>query len=272
MIVRLMNSSLTPNDQLGRMLHTFNTTATEIDKIDYSSLIAHGLLNIKQTMVRKAKQKTILINKNTNNLLKSYSNQIIGFTCLDFRPTEKIKIKYNNTEADTIIEIGITGQYKAEFNKPIYSLEVFDSNTQGQIDILYYDNSASSFDNILSISEENITLKQLKLDDNHALGLISTIETPREGSITQIFNFTKEKDIEFEVQNYPFIRFVKRDDIQNVPYGVIINNETNIDLDKIGVYKIVGIDQNYIPEISFDKGVMVEISVERYKIEREEEE
>ena len=34
-IVRLMNSSLSPDDKLSRMLHTFSTTATEIDDFNY---------------------------------------------------------------------------------------------------------------------------------------------------------------------------------------------------------------------------------------------
>ena len=34
-IVRLMNSSLSPDDKLNRMIHTFSTTATEIDTFNY---------------------------------------------------------------------------------------------------------------------------------------------------------------------------------------------------------------------------------------------
>jgi hypothetical protein len=34
-IVRLMNSSLSPDDKLSRMIHTFSTTATEIDEFNY---------------------------------------------------------------------------------------------------------------------------------------------------------------------------------------------------------------------------------------------
>jgi hypothetical protein len=37
-IVRLMNSSLSPNDTLGRMLHTFNSTAYEVADFNYTTL------------------------------------------------------------------------------------------------------------------------------------------------------------------------------------------------------------------------------------------
>ena len=43
-IVRLTNISLTPNDTLGRMLHTFNAAAYEIDDCSLSNLKAHNLL------------------------------------------------------------------------------------------------------------------------------------------------------------------------------------------------------------------------------------
>jgi hypothetical protein len=45
-IVRLMNTSLTPNDTVGRMLHTFSTTAYEIDECNFANLDKYKLLSI----------------------------------------------------------------------------------------------------------------------------------------------------------------------------------------------------------------------------------
>jgi hypothetical protein len=39
-----MNSSLSPNDTLGRMLHTFSTTAIEVKDYNYKELRASGLV------------------------------------------------------------------------------------------------------------------------------------------------------------------------------------------------------------------------------------
>lgn len=44
-IVRLMNTSLTPTDSLGRMLHTFSSTAYEIDDINYNNLQDYGFIS-----------------------------------------------------------------------------------------------------------------------------------------------------------------------------------------------------------------------------------
>jgi hypothetical protein len=45
-IVRLMNSSLSPNDTLGRMLHTFSSTAYEVADFNYTTLGEMGFISI----------------------------------------------------------------------------------------------------------------------------------------------------------------------------------------------------------------------------------
>ncbi|MBR2247111.1 MAG: hypothetical protein IJ880_08820 [Bacilli bacterium] len=44
-LVRLLNVSLTPQDPLGRMLHTFTCTAYEIDELNYTNLVQFGIVN-----------------------------------------------------------------------------------------------------------------------------------------------------------------------------------------------------------------------------------
>jgi hypothetical protein len=44
-----MNSSLAPNDALGRMLHTFNTTACEIAECNFSNIKSLGLIKPPQS-------------------------------------------------------------------------------------------------------------------------------------------------------------------------------------------------------------------------------
>lgn len=43
-IVRLLNTSLTPNDTVGRMLHTFSCTAYEVAECTYDNLVAFGFI------------------------------------------------------------------------------------------------------------------------------------------------------------------------------------------------------------------------------------
>lgn len=44
-LVRLMNVSLSPDDKLGRMLHTFSSTAYEIDECSHESLVKLGFID-----------------------------------------------------------------------------------------------------------------------------------------------------------------------------------------------------------------------------------
>jgi hypothetical protein len=50
-IVRLMNSSLSPNDTVGRMLHTFSSTAYEVADFNYSTLGDMGFITISNDHV-----------------------------------------------------------------------------------------------------------------------------------------------------------------------------------------------------------------------------
>lgn len=47
-LVRLMNISLTPEDKLSRMLHTFSCTAYEIEEMSYENLVNLGFIRIEE--------------------------------------------------------------------------------------------------------------------------------------------------------------------------------------------------------------------------------
>jgi hypothetical protein len=58
-IVRLMNSSLTPNDTLGRMLHTFSSTAYEIADYNYKTLGEMGFITIDEGSMTTLQWETV---------------------------------------------------------------------------------------------------------------------------------------------------------------------------------------------------------------------
>lgn len=62
-IVRLMNTSLTPNDTLGRMLHTFNTSACEIAACTFENLQSYGFTVEPYTETRTLKINQINLNE-----------------------------------------------------------------------------------------------------------------------------------------------------------------------------------------------------------------
>lgn len=67
-IVRLMNVSLTPNDTLGRMLHTFNCTAYEIAECTFSNLEKYGFIQGKEPAYKEIKVGVI-------NILEAFKDE-----------------------------------------------------------------------------------------------------------------------------------------------------------------------------------------------------
>ena len=97
-IVRLMNTTLTPNDTVGRMLHTFQCTAYEIDDINYNNLNAYGFLNGGNS------------NDGTNGIDQLLNNDVE----LRFR-TIKLKEIFNQA----LLDSGLTKAEFLEANEPI---------------------------------------------------------------------------------------------------------------------------------------------------------
>lgn len=72
-IVRLMNTSLTPNDTVGRMLHTFNSTAYEIDDLTYDNLNTYGFISTDLS-----EEDTTQLRFRTLNLRDIYEKAVNG--------------------------------------------------------------------------------------------------------------------------------------------------------------------------------------------------
>lgn len=70
-LVRLMNTSLSPNDQVGRMLHTFTSTAYEVADVSYESLVQYNIINVTNLESRKyLKVVTIPLSTTDENYVK----------------------------------------------------------------------------------------------------------------------------------------------------------------------------------------------------------
>lgn len=70
-VVRLMNVTASPMDQLGRMLHTFNCNAYEMAPCSYDSLVSFGILAPEMTTPQTMRWKTVdlreIAEKNANS-------------------------------------------------------------------------------------------------------------------------------------------------------------------------------------------------------------
>ena len=147
-IVRIMGVTMAPNDTLGRMLHTFNCTATEIAPFEYNFLDKFNFIEIQDLDKTVTVWKTIkfaepiknsdgssTIKYNTGELLKGLGG-ILSIRLTDMMPGSKFYI--NNKE----FYIGTTGSYfvRLEPQNPIYSFKLpEDAKYTGSMLIEYKD-------------------------------------------------------------------------------------------------------------------------------------
>lgn len=119
-IVRLMNVSLAPMDQLGRMLHSFNASAYEVDEFTDRNLAYYGLIDPKENLQTQMQWATIDINTAVQAYLTQEGKELqevigqeidlvtkdlVSVDFIDMIPGAHISL---NTED---IQIGATGAY-----------------------------------------------------------------------------------------------------------------------------------------------------------------
>lgn len=156
-IIRLMNVSMTPNDTVNRMLHTFNGTAYEIAEFNYENLVKYGFINSDITKFEQILWKSVELNKwglNMNpaggsfNLIdipkrhiddqskEAITEYAVGIKFEGMMPGDRIYINDEINHGITvefedqvrkvgyIITIGATGQYNIDIQEGIKIKEV----------------------------------------------------------------------------------------------------------------------------------------------------
>ena len=88
-IVRLMNSSLSPTDTLGRMLHSFTSTAYEVFDYNFTNLKNLKFIDQSQTYSRKTIEKELVGKKNSTINLDNSNYVKIDQATLYSRPDKK---------------------------------------------------------------------------------------------------------------------------------------------------------------------------------------
>jgi hypothetical protein len=114
-LVRLLNTSMTPNDTLGRMLHTFNTTAYEIADLNYDNLLKYKLLtignpenNLLVYTTEEFQEPGIIYHSENGSML-------YHFEVNDCMPGDQFILTFADGSQETIT-IGITGSYSVTIN------------------------------------------------------------------------------------------------------------------------------------------------------------
>lgn len=183
-IVRLMNVSLTPNDTLGRMLHTFSATAYEVADFEYSNLNSFGFINIDDPEVPQLRFETVNLGKfnkvgDTIKYVYGYngiiippnisgsgtiinSHPIYTMRLTDLNPGTRllVTLQGGNTTPQEI-QIGVTGSYYLDLGVPIKAV-TFASGfiPSGQATYSYYSVQSNTFDKVDNITISEVPTRQ----------------------------------------------------------------------------------------------------------------
>lgn len=161
-IVRLMNTSFSPNDSVGRMLHTFSSTAYEIAKFTMENLEYYGLIDARENISIQTRWATVdLLNYYKQNSKALGNQEWVTLNTRDF-----YRVEFRDMVPGTIfkldgekIAIGATGAYiaSAANDVPFKELQIAPRDmAQGQVTYSYKAKAANVFGTIDKIEIEDV--------------------------------------------------------------------------------------------------------------------
>ena len=232
-IVRLISASLSPNDTLGRMIHTFSCTANEIAECNFDNLKKYKFITAPSYDTKTMTINSIplsLIQATTGAYPLKFGAYFISFND-QFQDEFKVKVYY--ADGSTSGEINITNPTGAfvieELNDiPITAIEYLSGTAMEGATMLYgyYDNTPTS---IFSI------IKRISIESKYTQYIGTGIEK-------NIIDYI-EKDLRFKAGRFYYISLVPRQvsTIYQNESKYYLNNSFTEEIkiwDKTQIYKI----------------------------------
>ena len=160
-IVYLMNTSLSPNDTLNRILHTFTSTAYEIAEFNFDNLKAYGFMADDYTETRTLKVDTYGIEILTaiDDIMFEHPASYVSIIA---HPRSKFKYTLVGDDESKTLEIGLTGTYifspEMLAETPMIFLEMTEGDwgSNGSVTYGWYDLSADNFSIVRKITANDI--------------------------------------------------------------------------------------------------------------------
>lgn len=157
-IVRLMNSSLTPNDTVGRMLHTFSSTAYEVADFNYETLNQMNFIIVNNDKIISLQWETVeLAPRNSVNVITPLpaNTELLKYNAITVRfdgmaPGETAIVTFTNGSIENI-KIGATGSYYVDTGIEITSIKM-QNVSSGTVTYSYYYEKEPMFNNISDVN------------------------------------------------------------------------------------------------------------------------
>ena len=196
-IVRLLNTSMSPTDSVGRMLHTVSSTAYEINKNTYETLLDYNIINYDISKRKQINISTIELIDLPQKFEGTYKIQIDDFVdtieSFEFNglmPGTKITI---NDGSERTVIIGPTGTYKGDYHISKFAIESTKLIT-GTLTYQYWGNFLSFNDLIADVNLKEYPCVQYfsGYGERYGEDLIEYLENIKE-TIVDIYNINIKK-------------------------------------------------------------------------------
>lgn len=225
-IVRLINVSLTPEDILGRMLHTFKSTAIEIADCNLTNLKKYGFsiggaISSFVPLWRTYDLRHLDRSSDGRGRELKFEQEVTSFKIEGALPRTKIYIYYSDSPIPEEVIIGETGFYSfsGSSRRVVKLLFIFENNLNilGQIECEYIGRRYSNFDAITDIKLQTII-------SNQVIGVNpSLINMKKSSTITQSWELAVDALIDTNYRTY-FNKYLMHTQIE--PY--LNKTRTNI--------------------------------------------
>lgn len=206
-IVRLMNTSLSPNDTLGRMIHTFNSTAYELAECSFDNLRKYGMLMDEEIETRQLSFNQAYLYDTTGGTLTGLNACLATVMAW---PHTVFKYRLLNDTTEKEVQIGVTGVYEFDSNvlaeNPLYSISSDSWNQGATLTYAYY---AAAAVNDFSLVHD------IKIED--------CIERWIGSGIDEIAAHVDEKQYRIAIGNIYYLRVEER------PINTVLRAEPNAD-------------------------------------------
>lgn len=166
-LVRIMNVSLTPEDRLSRMIHSFQATAYEMDQYSYDNLLKYNIIQIQQPDLTQLRWEGLELSTDVNPMDTRYtkigdiwylqgsvltahnSARTVRFDGLIPGSIVHVRIKGEDMQ---YIEIGSTGSYQVDSGMDIDIIALpNNAQYQGTVTYSYYNDAQNVFNTIQDV-------------------------------------------------------------------------------------------------------------------------
>ena len=179
-IVRLLNTSLSPEDTINRLIHTFNSTAYEVAECNYENLNKNGFISIDEPntlqtrwiTIELAKKSSVIRNQQIPYIELMQHKQASSVYFYDMTPGEMVYINGRS------IIIGATGSYFIDNGEVIESIGIPSGIVYtGVVTYSYEDSSKNTFDTITNVQIDDVVAHQFIGAYNNIVSVVEDIKT-----------------------------------------------------------------------------------------------